>query len=478
MKKMLYCFILLFFILLIPTLVYATIPSMEIMNVSELADILKGDGVEISNLKMYGNSQQLGKFNGASGITGFKNIGEGIVLSTGIAKDMFVPASTFLSTAYTPYSHGNIFDEVCIEFDVISDTNFVSFQYIFASEEFDQAPVFNDLMEIEVNGKNIALLPKNNETVCINSLRNTKYHYDNYNGTEIGFLGYTPLLSCQANVEPGKVNHFKISLKDLGDPIYDTALFIKAHSITNQKAPKPEENPNPPNRGYEKPIKVEKEISSVKLTLVNGTILYDVILHEDGTVTGSSSGFILADNVILTIDAEILHGAKLEIEYNIKVQNLSETPCISYIIEDFKDPKLIYNENQLLLTENKTNAYYGWKISDDEETLECEFEGGGVAINAGETLEKKIVLSKILSVSELYEDSIYQNTAEATLEFLRDTSSKEAESKKVVLLPPFGKANFTNFYIIGIMINIIIIVLVIYIKNSYVYKKNKPFIRT
>lgn len=459
MKKILY--FLAFFTLLLSSTVCAVSPSSSIVEKNELTNLLQGEGVTITNMHITGNAQQFGKFTGADDITGFKNIKDGIILSTGIAKDMFVPASTFLSKNYAAYSHGNIFDEAYIEFDAISDSNFISFQYIFASEEFDQAPQFNDLMTIEVNGKNIALIPDSDEIVCINSLRNTEYHYDNYVGKDIGYLGYTPLLSCQADITPGQINHFKISVKDLGDPIYDSALFIKAHSLSNKKAPDPEVNPNPPTRDRSIPVNFTKQISALKLTLADGSILYDIKLQGNSS-PNSLPGILLSDkSLFAAVDEELLHGATLEVEYKFTLQSFSELPCLGYSIKDTLDNKFIYEDNHILLTESIPNSYHGWKVSDDGKSINLSKLDN---LTNGQTVEKKVVLTTTLSVSSL-NDYIYKNSAKATFKFARGSVSKSADAIEVRLLPPFGKNSYINFYIMGIVINLTILTFVVLEKH-------------
>lgn len=185
----------------------------------------------------------------------------------------------------------------------------ISFQYIWASEEYDQAPMFNDIVVIEYKKagapdseyKNIALLPevpegKESNLVDINNTRNTGYHYDNISGTDVAYLGYTPLLSCQADVEKDVTYHFRIGVLDKGDAIFDSAAFIKAHSIANKPAPPIKKNPNPSDRSGS--FLVNAEISAVRLTLSTGEVLQEIILDDKRNVIDSlhKEGFLIVKN--------------------------------------------------------------------------------------------------------------------------------------------------------------------------------------
>lgn len=491
MKKQISLFLLIIFILMqMPIRVYAT-ASVSDVDEAGIKEILEGgEGIKISNVrsrgyKFLGFNKQIGKFSGASYVKGFKNIDDGIVLSTGYATaGLFTPASTFLSDYFNEEDklikdEGRSFDEVTLEFDAISDSNFISFQYIYASEEFDQDFMFNDRMEIQVNGKNIALLPDTGEEVSYVNLVNTQYHYDNQFGEQLAFLGYTTLLSCQANVEPGKVNHFKIIVQDWGDPIFDTAIFIKAHSITNKEAPKfevnpevnpevdPEVDPTPPPMDYEKAVDFTKKVSAVKLTLADGSVLYDINLQGNSNAN-TITGILLSDEfLIATVDEELLHGATLEVEYDFTLQNSSQIPCLGYTIKDSLDNKFIYDANHSLLTEPVANSSYGWQILSDGENIQISNLSN---LTNGQTVKKKLVLTSILSVSSL-NDYVYKNSANATFKFARGGASKSANAIEIRLLPPFGKTPITNFYILGIIISFVILSIIILIK--YILKKVK-----
>lgn len=205
------------------------------------------------------------------------------------------------------------YDAVSIEFDAISTSDKISFQYIFASEEFDQKKKYNDAFALYVNGENIAKIPEGGDDyVSMVSLRSRhpEYYYEIPLNRRwrieswrfFNFLGYTSLLSCQATVTPGAVNKMKLVIADVGDPYYDSAILIKANSISSQHQPPMEENPHPldpvpepdpapvpepnPDPGQEPApeprlnISIEKDVSKVELTTADGRVLHSIQLQE------------------------------------------------------------------------------------------------------------------------------------------------------------------------------------------------------
>lgn len=110
-------------------------------------------------------------------------------------------------------------------------------------------------------------------------------------------------------------------------------------------------------------LSLEKKVTGLRVTLADGTILKEDIRTE---FTNLSNTTMLTYPVIM--DDEIMHGAKLELEFTIRITNLSSTniqtgkeiAIIDYI--DTQANNLQYSANTKLLSEpNKTNDYYLWK---------------------------------------------------------------------------------------------------------------------
>lgn len=191
-------------------------------------------------------------------------------------------------------SKGKVCDQVYIEFDFIPLENEIKFNYIFASEEYKEyvGSRFNDVFGFIVTGegnfyKNIALLPETNTPVTINNvnhLRNSQYFINNecFKNSNIKkevddleprepfikeiivrlfgskskdfaldeversslndelfknfeFDGLTRKLSVSCFLTPYKVYHMKIAVGDVGDPMFDSGVFLEYQSFTAQK---------------------------------------------------------------------------------------------------------------------------------------------------------------------------------------------------------------------------------------------------
>lgn len=453
MKNKIYMvFVILFlaYIMVYPIYSYAKAEA-QIIEVEEIEELLAGEGVTISNIKITGDSQQIARFSGADYIEGFGNLDEGIILSTGIASSIFTPAKTFLSEAF--HSKGGInrgsdkdldkiskpanstYDAVSIEFEAVSDSDFISFQYLFASEEFDQATYFNDIFALYVNGENIAKIPDSDATVAMESLRTDypQYYYHNEGGQDLGFLGYSSLLSCQANVKAGETNKFKLVIADLSDPIYDSAVLIKAHSISNKEDQESEENPDPdPGKdetAKQPQVNVKKEVSKVKLMTADGKAINYIELEDGKNINELKSSFILDDNIFIISDNEMIQDAKIEIEYKITIKNTSYMSCTELLIEDYLDNGVVCKSED-------------WEYDDKDEKMIKKYLKGSLSepiIKAKGEYETTLVVTRILSPSsEKYE---FKNSARAhVINRGVKITSDTVQAQDVNIIPPFGQS--------------------------------------
>lgn len=216
-----------------------------------LAEGLVGDGVEVSNVVYAGSEVSGGGFSGGDGRVGFDS---GIVLSSGNLADLAGPNDTESSgvtlgepgdddldtLASAEGSAAQTFDASVLEFDFVPDDTPVRFDYVFGSEEYlefvDQG--FNDVFGFFVNDVNCAVVgdgdPVTIDTINTEDnadlfLNNTDAHLD------IQLDGVTTVLQCVAPVTPGEVNHMKLAIADVNDGIYDSAVFLRAGSLTTSE---------------------------------------------------------------------------------------------------------------------------------------------------------------------------------------------------------------------------------------------------
>ncbi|OYX26314.1 MAG: hypothetical protein B7Z06_05860 [Flavobacteriales bacterium 32-35-8] len=218
--------------------------------------------VEVSNITSSVNGSgngilSYGEFNRGSSNFPFEN---GIMLSTGNA----LSAGNSLIT--TTLSEGsvawgsdpdleaalgvsNTLNATSIEFDIISTSNQLQFNYLLASEEYEGANScqFSDgfafLIRPTVGAapyENIALIP--NTTIPVNTgtihpqlgpncpAVNEQY-FDGYNIGDTNYEGRTTVLTATATIIPYVQYHIKLVIADQSDQTFDSAVFIEGDSF-------------------------------------------------------------------------------------------------------------------------------------------------------------------------------------------------------------------------------------------------------
>lgn len=234
------------------------------LTATNLAQTLIGDGTQISNVQVSGSNQSIGSF------SGFSTLGasSGVVLSTGVVSNtpdtgaggsavpgpndepdtstkMGTPGDADLDALLAqetgkPASSFSTYDAASLQFDFVATGNQVRFTYIFGSEEYPEFvnEGFNDVFGLFVNGKNCATVGANNQPVSIDTVNDktnsTDYRDNSKNTVDTGFDGITTVLTCQAPVNQGQVNHIKFAIEDQGDANYDSGVFIVGNSFVTQ----------------------------------------------------------------------------------------------------------------------------------------------------------------------------------------------------------------------------------------------------
>jgi hypothetical protein len=234
--------------------------DLSVVTAADLANVLVGSGVTISNVTYTGATVSAGQFTGAAGIIGFD---EGVILSSGnIASiagpnvedgkttDNGLPGDTDLD-ALSGYP---TLDATVLEFDFVPDADKVFFQYVFASDEYNEYvnTQFNDVFAFFINGVNCAQttggLP-----VSVNTINNgnpfgslPSSHPELYRNNDLqdggGAIdtemdGLTVVLTCEAPVIPNATNHIKLAIADGSDRILDSNVFLRAGSFSTTPPP-------------------------------------------------------------------------------------------------------------------------------------------------------------------------------------------------------------------------------------------------
>lgn len=254
------------------TLLHGQLVVNNTQTVNDLVqNVLLGGGVTVSNITfngMPGNgiTDQVGSFNSANANVG---IGNGVFMATGNVQVALGPNN--VDAASIPISGlsyadadlqtladgQEIFDAAILEFDFIPSGNQVSFNFVFASEEYlEFVYEYNDVFGFFLSGPgisgpyannaaNIALIPGTTTPVSINSLNAndySAYFVDNgdgftfpYNSSPqyIQFDGFTTPITASATVQCGQQYHIKLAVGDALDPLYDSGVFLQANAFSS-----------------------------------------------------------------------------------------------------------------------------------------------------------------------------------------------------------------------------------------------------
>lgn len=230
---------------------------------------ITGSCKNISNIQSSGSRESFGVFKDAENIIGFA---EGIILSTGDAREAEGPNDSIeTSTRFDRPSADQdlieiatdeLYDVTVLEFDFIPVESQVTFQYVFASEEYCEfvGTDFNDVFGFFVSGPgingpfsngaiNVARLPVTNEPVSINTV-NHNTNQNNYVKNELTddvancdiiydpeqievleYDGLTKPLVARIEVVPCETYHIRLVVGDVGDDKLDSAVFLRASSF-------------------------------------------------------------------------------------------------------------------------------------------------------------------------------------------------------------------------------------------------------
>jgi len=218
----------------------------------QLAELLAGSNLVVSNATLTGAASSHGSFsNGGSQI----GMTSGVLLSTGNVSTAPGPnssgnTSNELGTAgtaqMTALAGATTYDAITLEFDFNVQSDFIQFNYIFASEEYPeyappQSSSYNDVFAFFISGpgitgeENIALIPNTTTAVAINNINaitNTQYYVDNTGGTDVSFDAFTTMLTARRDgLTPCSTYHLKLVIADAGDRKYNSAVLLQENSL-------------------------------------------------------------------------------------------------------------------------------------------------------------------------------------------------------------------------------------------------------
>ena len=187
---------------------------------------------------------------------------KGIVLSTGKLNNVEGPNDSLSDDDASNWggdsdlemilNESNTLNATILEFNFSVNANQISFNYVFASEEYQQnnsstcqySDLFGFLIRKETTQDytNIALVPATETPVKVTTVHsgvpgecdpiNEAYFGSwNSNSAPINFNGQTAVLTATANIIPNEVYHVKLVIADEQNYRYDSAVFLEASSF-------------------------------------------------------------------------------------------------------------------------------------------------------------------------------------------------------------------------------------------------------
>ena len=244
-------------------------------------NILVGGGVSISNIQFSGSNQQIGYFSTGVSI----GMQEGIIMSSGhaldadlggnpatfntpasgnqcvtnpntICNDLYNVANLVPSLVSQSFSVWDINDMCILEFDFVPESDTVSFNYSFGSEEYLTwvNSSYNDVFGFFISGpgitgpysspagfpngsQNIAVVPNSSPPLPITvSSVHPGYNggYYNSGNTSISYNGYTDVFTAIAAVIPCETYHISLAIADGSDDYLDSGVFLEANSFSSE----------------------------------------------------------------------------------------------------------------------------------------------------------------------------------------------------------------------------------------------------
>ncbi|MDX1912290.1 MAG: choice-of-anchor L domain-containing protein [Saprospiraceae bacterium] len=224
-----------------------------------------GNCFDVTGITYSGQGDQIGSFS-----NGLTNVGfdQGVIMATGgITVAPGPNDSDGASAGYgigTPdgdlqsLTPGALFDMANIEFDFTPTQTPLTFEFVFASEEYCEYvnTGFNDVFGFFISGpgiagtQNLAVVPSTAIPITINTINhqtNSGFYTHNTPATgdncgtippaagpavlELQYDGYTRKMVAVANVIPCSTYHIKLKIADVGDGVWDSAVFLKSGSF-------------------------------------------------------------------------------------------------------------------------------------------------------------------------------------------------------------------------------------------------------
>ncbi|MBL4587121.1 MAG: choice-of-anchor L domain-containing protein, partial [Flavobacteriales bacterium] len=214
------------------------------LTATDLAQILAGPGITVSNAVVTGSAQASGSFDGSASNIGMNS---GVLLTTGPLNIAIGPNNTESAgqglglpgnNLLNGLAGANTFDAIIFEFDFIPLSNQIEFNYVFGSEEYLEwvNSQFNDAFAFFISGpgiageQNIAVVPNTTTPITINTINtgvNAQFYVNNPGGASIQYDGFTTVMTALATVQACETYHLRLMIADGGDGVWDSGVFLE-----------------------------------------------------------------------------------------------------------------------------------------------------------------------------------------------------------------------------------------------------------
>ncbi|QUJ76268.1 Hint domain-containing protein [Sulfitobacter albidus] len=221
---------------------------------TDMAQTIFGDGVTVVGATYFGDIDSAGTYSDGDAVSGGVTPGDtGVILSTGNAQD-FTNSSgqsnqntnTSTNTSgtnnfgqYNTAAGAQTYDAATLDVDFIPDTNVMTMQFVFSSDEYPEFEnsIYQDFFGVWINGQLVPLDVGDGDTDPgnINTTNNINMYVNNQTddfNTEMD--GFTITMTLTMNVNPGVVNSMRLAIADVSDSNYDSNVLIAGNSVQTE----------------------------------------------------------------------------------------------------------------------------------------------------------------------------------------------------------------------------------------------------
>ncbi|MBT0957491.1 Hint domain-containing protein [Alphaproteobacteria bacterium KMM 3653] len=219
-----------------------------------MANAIFGPGVTVVSASYTGDNDSSGIFTGGDATSpGVTPSDTGVILSTGDAEDFTnsngqsnQSTNTGSQTSgpngqawFNAEAGTSTFDASFIDVTFVPDTDVLTMQFVFSSEEYPEYinSIYNDFVGVWIDGNFVEMEVGNGNTSVgnINSGNNINFYNDNTSdawNTEMD--GFTITMTLTIPVTAGEENDIRIGIADVGDANYDSNLLIAGDSVQTE----------------------------------------------------------------------------------------------------------------------------------------------------------------------------------------------------------------------------------------------------